>query len=161
MNKKILVAFVGLFVGANLLFGADGARYFSLDKAFETQAFQSRLDASVEYEFGSGSSANIIKSDFTTKQKAKFDDIWTTNANVPKWQKKWFNDIEPTEEMVCQEALLKALLRFEKRAKKMGASKVVNIISYYYQTKFDDKDKFMCWMIDEVATVSLQGDVAH
>ena len=141
MNKKILVAFIALFVGVNVLFSADGARYFSLDEAFATDEFKENLDPNIEFGFGTGSEAKIIKSEFRTKRKLRF--------------------FAGQEKKACQMTLLEALLRFEKRAKKMGASKVVNLISYYQQTQFDDKDKFMCWIINGVARVSLQGDVAH
>lgn len=153
MKNKILVAFVAFF-SVSLCFGANGARYFSLDEAFETSEFKNSLDANIKYEFGSGSSANIIRSGFTARQGAYLKDVSLGVNGTPK-------PIELAEKMACQKALLKALLRFERRAKKMGASKVVNIISYYHQTKFDDKNKFMCWMIDDVARVSLQGDVAN
>ena len=138
MKNKILVAFVALF-SVSLCFGANGVQYYDINKAFATKQFQ-KLNA-VSFEFGSGSSANVIRQGLRAHQKAK------GAAKNP--------------ELACQTAFFKTLVRFQKTAKKMGAPKVVNLVGRYYDQMHDNNATFQCWIVDNVAATLYYGDVAN
>lgn len=138
MKKPFVLAIIALFTASAL---CAEAQYFDLKTAFETPRFKKKLRQDIEFSFGSGSQATIIKEGLKTHQKAK------GAAKNP--------------EKACQEALLKTLIRFQKRAQKMGAPKVVNLVGNYYDQSFDDKDKFQCWVAGNVAGVLYLGDIAQ
>lgn len=138
MKKSFVLAIIALFTASTL---CAEVQYFDLKSAFESPRFKKKLHPNIEFSFGSGSQDSIIKAGFKAHQKAK--------------------GAVKNPEQACQEALLKTLIRFQKRAQKMGASKVVNLIGNYYQHTYDDKEKFQCWIVDNVAGVLLLGDIAQ
>lgn len=138
MKKSFVLAIIALFTASAL---CAEVQYFDLKTAFETPLFKKKLHQNIEFSFGSGSQASIIKGGFKAHQKAK------GAAKNP--------------EKACQEALIKTLVRFQKRAQKMGATKVVNLIGNYHNQTYNDKNKFQCWIVDDVAGVLLLGDVAQ
>lgn len=138
MKKKILVAFIAL-CASSALFAENGVKYYDINKAFATKQFK-KLNA-VSFEFGSGSTANVIREGLRAHQKAK------GAAKNP--------------ELACQTALFKTLVRFQKTARKMGLPKVVNLVGRYYDQEHDNNATFQCWIVDNVAATLYYGDVAQ
>lgn len=138
--KKISCVVLAILLSNNVLFAENGPQYFELKKAFETPLFQKKLGSKISFDFGTGSKESILASGFRAHQKAK--------------------GATKNPEKACQEALFKTLLRFQKRAIKMGGTKVVNLKGHYYKQDYDSKEKFQCWISDNIAGVLLIGDVA-
>lgn len=139
--KKISCIVLATLLSSSVLFAENGVQYFELKKAFDTPLFQKKLNAKISFDFGTGLKESILASGFKAHQKAK--------------------GAVKNPEKACQEALLKTLLRFQKRANKMNATKVVNLRGHYYKQNYDSKDKFQCWISDNIAGVLLIGDVAR
>ncbi len=63
--------------------------------------------------------------------------------------------------MACGNALLKNLVVLRDYAKKVGGTKVVNIISYYKKEQRDSKDSFLCSVGKRKVDVKLKADIAE
>lgn len=154
MKKLVLVAIFTLGVA----FAKDDMITVQLSKIMDNKTTQEILGDSVEFSFGKGGAGNIVGREFYTHKKTK---------NSKKTNKKFKESISGKEyafdkyDRVCGWALLSALKEARKTALNAGASKVVNIVSYYKQQReFDSKDSFECAIGSMMIGVAIKYDIA-
>ena len=86
--------------------------------------------------------------------------------HAPTVMKKFRSDVADrrsgnsgkSDEKACNEAFLSALLALEKRAQKLGANAVVNIVSYYKKVEMSSSTEFECHGGLMRVVVILKGD---
>lgn len=168
MKKFVLIlAFFGFAFGLE-----NGARYYSIEAAFESE-FADKLDENIEFYFGISDEfdESIVKKDLRTKERAKIQKFVSGGGEVKifglKNQEFMSTEEESSEskneraERGCYEAFINTLARFELRAKKMNVKKVVNLRGYYHDREFDNESTFECWIDDGYAKVYLKGDISQ
>ena len=64
-----------------------------------------------------------------------------------------------SDQRACHEAFHWTLLNMEKRAQRVGANAVVNIVSYYRKKEMASSSEFECHVGNVIATVWLKGDL--
>ena len=64
-----------------------------------------------------------------------------------------------TDQRACHEAFFWTLVDLEKRALRMGANAVVNIVSYYQKKVRSNVTEFECHVGNVIVTVWLKGDL--
>lgn len=63
-----------------------------------------------------------------------------------------------SDQRACHEAFLWTLVDLEKRAQRVGANAVVNIVSYYQRKERSSATEFECHVGNVIVTVWLKGD---
>jgi len=64
-----------------------------------------------------------------------------------------------SDQRACHEAFLWTLVYMEKRAQRVGANAVVNIVSYYRKKEMASATEFECHVGNVIVTVWLKGDL--
>lgn len=131
--------------------------YIELDKILDSEDFMKIVGNEVSFSFGSGTE-NIFAG--TEKTRVSINKGKETNHFAKSLSGKQydFNEIEST----CGYALLGNLKKLKNKALEIGATKAVNIISYYTgSTQYDSKDKFQCIVSDHSVRVKLKADFAR
>lgn len=123
----------------------EGSNYmlqFSIQDALNSPLARQKLDGSIKFLFGSksGSGLNIVSKDLVANKRA--------------------NGVGKDGEISCQRAFISALITLQGRAKEAGASKVVNIVSYFKKGTFDSKTAFECADGNLMSGVTLKADLA-
>lgn len=70
------------------------------------------------------------------------------------------NGFNKSDEAACHWAFLSAVRQFQESAKKAGATKVVNLVSYYKKREFKSTTDYECHAGAFVVGVALKGDLA-
>lgn len=136
--KKLLCLLLTCFTSANVL-AADRAHFFSLKEAFESPAYEGRLDPGIKFYFGKTPTPSIEQSfsEGITNRK--------TNA---------FNK---SDKFACEWALLSALLSLQEFARSHGANAIVGIESYYKANAYSSETQYECHTGAIIAGVALKG----
>jgi len=141
---KILV---GITIGLTLFVAVDQTVHARDDKnilpiktALESTDVREKPDGSVKFFFGKQSTPPII----------------TNLGNHSPHGKA--NTRRTHDEKACNAAFLAALVDFQKRAKKVGANAVVNIVSYYKKVEMSSTTEFECHA-GAAAHAILQGEL--
>lgn len=140
--KQIIGLGLMALLTSSILAEEYSMEYFSIEDAMQSELFK-KLDQNISFEFSTDSvyDNDIIVKGAKTKQAAKIDNRSNQEA--------------------CNEALFKALLRFQKRALKEGGTKVVNLTGYAYKENHDNKSTFQCVIVpNKKSVVYLKGDIA-
>lgn len=138
--KKVLISVAALCLFSSSAMARDDVVYFNIKDALSSPEAKKVLDPEIKISFGSGTKGNILLKGIMSNKKT--------------------NSFGKSDEKACTWALLGALKSFQKRAKKEGGTKVVNLIGYYKKNEFDSKTKFQCGAGNVVAGVTLIGDIA-
>jgi len=117
----------------------DTTHYYSIQDALHSSQAKEVLDPSIKLYFGKPAPGKVIHKGITTNPK--------TNA-LNK------NDAE-----ACQWAFLSAVKKFQERAKKEGATKVGNLVSYYKKNEYKSTTQYECHAGHSIAGVALKGDI--
>lgn len=64
-----------------------------------------------------------------------------------------------SDQRACHEAFLWTLVQMEKRAQRVGANAIVNIVSYYRKKEVANATQFECHVGNVIVTVWLKGDL--
>ncbi|NBI12296.1 excinuclease ABC subunit A [[Haemophilus] felis] len=115
------------------------AHYLSIDEALKSLQAKEVLDPSVKLYFGKPAPGKVLVKGAVTNPK--------TNA------------LNKTDEQACQWAFLSAVKKFQERAKKEGATKVGNLVSYYKKKEYSSTSKYECHAGNSIAGVALKGDI--
>lgn len=142
--KKVILALVllvcGLFAKPPIML------YIDLNKVLNSKDFMEIVGNEVSFSFGTGSIENIFAGNAKTRSSISIN------------SKQDFSEIES----ICGFALLENLADLKDKALEIGATKAVNIISYYTgSTQYDSKDKFQCIVSDHSVRVKLKADFAR
>lgn len=136
----------GLLLGAvlaSLAFTAqarDTQLKLSIQEAMNSPEAEKVLDPSIKVSFASGG-GKIVKQGLVSNKK--------TNA------------VGKSDEKACQWAFLSAVKQFQDSAKASGASRVVNLVSYYKRDTFSSRTEYECHVGAVIAGVTLKGDLAN
>lgn len=139
--KKVILALVllvcGLFAKPPIML------YIDLNKVLNSKDFMEIVGNEVSFSFGSGTE-NIFAGNAKTRSSISI------------------NSKQDSIETICGFALLENLADLKDKALEIGATKAVNIISYYTgSTQYDSKDKFQCIVSNHSVRVKLKADFAR
>ena len=152
--KKVILALIFALCGLN---AKPIMLYIDLGKVLDSVEFAEIVGNKVAFSFGSGSAENIYAGG--AKTRASLSKGTETNHFRKSLSGKSynFNEVEST----CGFALLLNLADLRDDALKIGATKAVNILSYYTSsTTLDSKDKFQCIVSNSSVRVKLKADFA-
>ncbi len=120
---------------------SSDTRYtFSINEALVSPQAQEVLDPSIQVQFATGG-GTVVMSDLVSNKK--------TNA------------FGKAPQEACNWAFLSAVKQFQDRAKAEGATRVVNLISYYKKVPYSSTTDYECHFGNVVAGVALKGDLAR
>jgi hypothetical protein len=119
---------------------SDDVVMISIDNAMSSPDFQSKLDSSIKFYFGTSPHPAIER---------KFGDL-TTNEKT--------NSLGKPDIVACNWAFLSGLLKFQERARQLGANAVVNIDSYYKREDVSNNTQIECHHGFLITGVALRGD---
>ena len=118
----------------------DTRNTFSIDEALHSPQAKEVLDPGIELRFARGG-GKIIRKGLVSNKK--------TNA------------VGKSDEQSCTRAFLSAVKQFQETARAEGATKVVNLISYYKKVPFKSKSVYECHSGNVISGVALRGDLAR
>lgn len=137
--KKLLLALVMLGV-FNIAYAKDDIIKVNIDEALHSELAKKVLNPKISLSFGTSSKKyKIIDKDLISNKKT--------------------SNIRKTPNSACTRAFLSAIKELERRAESMGATQIVNIVSYYKKDEFDDKNYFKCGVGFLMSGVTLKGDI--
>ncbi|KAF1023035.1 MAG: hypothetical protein GAK30_00725 [Paracidovorax wautersii] len=120
---------------------ADRTVYLPFAPEVEAALAAGRIDGSVKFALaGTGSPGQVIRADVVTNKK--------TNA------------FAKSDANACSWAMQSALIQLHEAAKEAGASRVVNIVSFYKRNEFRSTTDFECHAGAVVAGVALKADLS-
>ncbi|BFU61705.1 excinuclease ABC subunit A [Rodentibacter abscessus] len=117
----------------------DTTHYYSIQEALNSPQAKEILDPNVKLYFGKSASGKVIHKGITTNPK--------TNA------------LNKSDLEACQWVFLSAVKKFQERAKKEGATKVSNLVSYYKKKEYRSTSQYECHAGRSIAGVALKGDI--
>ncbi|BFU60912.1 phosphoribosylglycinamide formyltransferase [Rodentibacter sp. JRC1] len=117
----------------------DTTHYYSIQEALNSSQAKEILDPSVKLYFGKAAPGKVIRKGITTNPK--------TNA------------LNKSDLEACQWVFLSAVKKFQERAKKEGATKVSNLVSYYKKKEYRSTSQYECHAGRSIAGVALKGDI--
>lgn len=117
----------------------DDTLHLSIKEAMESPEAAEVLNPNIKVSFASGG-GKIIRRGLVSNKK--------TNA------------VGKSDEAACRWAFLSAVKQFQETAEKNGASRVVNLVSYYKKNTFRSTKEFECHAGNIMAGVALKGDLA-
>ncbi|SUO93336.1 excinuclease ABC subunit A [Suttonella ornithocola] len=141
MKKKYVIAICcGAALFASGCRSTDTRNTFSIAEALNSPEAAQVIDPSIELRFARGG-GKIIKSGLVSNKKT--------------------NGVNKSDVEACNWAFLSAVKQFQERAKAMGATKVVNLISYYKKMPYSSATQYECHSGNLMSGVALKGDLAR
>lgn len=137
--KKMILATALLLAGFATAYAKDDVHYLDFKKAVESAQAKGLIDGTVSFHLAGGG-GKIIKKDLVSNKKT--------------------NGFNKSVEVACEHALHSALIQFQKTAKDNGATKVVNIVSYYRKNEYKSSTQYECHDGTMATGVTLKGDLA-
>lgn len=129
--------------GAALLItgcGRDTKHNFLISDAMNSPLARETLDPDIKVEFAKGN-GDILRKGLVSNKK--------TNA------------ANKSDEDACIRAFISAVKQFQQSARDAGATKVINLISYYRKSPFSSTTQYECHAGGVIAGVALKGDLAR
>ena len=136
----MVLALTAILVSAPAM-ARDDTLYLPIKDVLSSEMAKEKLDGSVKFYFGGSGGGKILKAGVVSNRK--------TNA------------FGKSDEQACQVAMLSALIAFQETAKKMGATKVNNLNSYYKKNLYRSSTQYECHAGGFIAGVALRGDIAR
>ncbi len=139
MKFTKIIGLTALVVAMSACAPRNDTLHLDINEALNSPQGKEIVDPSVKLYFGKAAPGKVVAKNVTTNPK-------TNAANK--------SDIE-----ACQWAFLSAVKNFQERAKKEGASKVGNLVSYYKKKEYKSTTKYECHAGHLMAGVALKGDI--
>ncbi|MCV2503214.1 MAG: hypothetical protein N4Q30_03915 [Neisseriaceae bacterium] len=141
MNYKFGIVAALVCVSA-VSYARNDAVYYDFQKHVQAAIQDGSIDGSVKFylQGAPGNSGTIITKDLVTNKKS-------SAMTLP-------------EEQRCAYVLKSALIQLHNRAKSEGATKVINIKSFYKKNTYSDPNKYECHVGNTTVGVTLKGDLA-
>lgn len=141
-NGLITIVFAGaLFSVAMSAQAKDEKMMMPIDAAFSQTGTRDNIDGSVKFFFGkqkpSGKVLQKLGNDSTSQKSNAFG---------------------KSNDVACNTAFLSSMIAFEKRAKKLGANAVINIVSNYKHEVNSSETEFECHVGAIMAGAAFKGD---
>ena len=141
-SKLICIsALVSVMAVGTPAFARNDTLFLSIKDVLESDMAKEKLDGSVKFRFGGSSGGSTIKANLISNRK--------TNA------------VGKSDEESCKIAMLSALISFQDTAKKLGASRVNNLTSYYDKKVYRSSTQYECHAGSMMSGVVLRGDIAR
>lgn len=137
---KRMIAVAVLAVAASSAMAADNKVMMPISAAMAANDAQAKLNNGVQFFFAGQSTPKVSEKLAQDKTSQKT------------------NSFGKSKETACNWAFLSAMLRFEKRAKELGADAVVNIVSNYGNVENASATEFECHEGNIMAGVAFKGD---
>ena len=137
---EFVIALLLFFVAAQAAHARDDKYRLPIQAALESTEARAKPDGSVKFFFGKEAAPQVV---------SKLGQV-TPHGKVKT---------RPSDDVkACNAAFLAALVDFEKRAKKVGANAVINIISFYKDVEMSSPTEFECHA-GAAAHAILRGDL--
>lgn len=148
--------------------GGRTPMFVDYDKVVDSKDFKEVVGDEVKFDFGTGSKEKII-SFKESKGSAKIGEHNAYFSSSISGKAYKFTEID----VACGYALLENLVALRDYAKKVGGTKVVNIVSFNESVKYnvistrikttnqDSEDSFLCSVGKRKVYVKLQADIAE
>lgn len=141
MLKKMSLVASLLFAMGTTAHAADKLEQFNFNQAVQNAISQGLIDGSVKFYLAGTGGGQVIQKGLVSNKKT--------------------NGFAKSAEASCERALHSALIQFHKAAKAKGATKVVNIVSYYKSQTYSSTTQYQCGKGTAMAGVTLKGDLAR
>ncbi|MEH8137762.1 excinuclease ABC subunit A [Gallibacterium anatis] len=138
-SGKLAIALTALLLSACA--PRDTTHYYSIQEALNSPEAKEVLDPKIKLYFGKPASGKVIKAGLVSNRK--------TNA------------ANKSDEKSCQWAFLTVVKQFQDTAKKQGATKVGNIISFYKKKPYRSATQYECHAGNLMSGVALKGDIVR
>jgi len=115
---------------------SKGMQTLSIQKALQDSRANGKLDPNIQLSFG---------------DQGHSGKEWTSNKKT--------NSVNKEIDEGCNRAFMSAVIALQDRAKKEGATSVIDIYSYYKRKKFSSATQFQCEAGAVMSGVSLRGKV--
>ncbi|KGQ34273.1 excinuclease ABC subunit A [Gallibacterium genomosp. 2] len=138
-SGKLAIALTALLLAACA--PRDTTHYYSIQEALNSPEAKEVLDPKIKLYFGKPASGKVIKAGLVSNRK--------TNA------------ANKSDEKSCQWAFLTVVKQFQDTAKKQGATKVGNIISFYKKKPYRSATQYECHAGNLMSGVALKGDIVR
>lgn len=144
--KASYLKFVGLCVLAAVVGtgcrAKDTPNFMSIQEAMNSPEAQGFLDPGVRVYFGQGNGhGKKIRTGLISNRKT--------------------NGSNKSDDASCQRAFLSAVKSFQDTARKNGATKVINVVSYYNRVPYSSATHYECHTGNLITGVVLKGDIAR
>lgn len=137
--KRIIIATSLVLASIGVAHAKDDVHYFDFKQAVANAKAQGVIDGTVSFHLAGTGGGKIIKKGLVSNKKT--------------------NGVKATADS-CERALHSALASFQKAAKDNGATKVVNIVSYYKKNEYKSSTQYECHDGAFVTGVTIKGDLA-
>jgi len=138
---KLPLIVLGLCLAtASPAYPRDIKRHLPISAALEAQDLRPKIDGSITMSFGTETSREGRK-------------MLRSDATLGKVTLRG-----KSNETACNAAFVSALVDLQKRAKQVGATAVVNIVSYYKKVEVSSTTEYECHEGSGYMAVALRGD---
>lgn len=110
-----------------------------VEQAMKSEEAVQVLNPNITVQFSSGS-GSVVKANVVTSRK--------TNA------------FGKSDEKACEWAFLSGVKQLQEKAHELGASRVINVVSYYNKKVLNNSKEYECHAGGLIAGVALKGDIA-
>ncbi|MCW9711027.1 excinuclease ABC subunit A [Avibacterium gallinarum] len=138
-SGKLAIALTALLLAACA--PRDTTHYYSIQEALNSPEAKEVLDPKIKLYFGKPAPGKVVKAGLVSNRK--------TNA------------ANKSDEKSCQWAFLTVVKQFQDTAKKQGATKVGNLISFYKKNPYRSTTQYECHAGNLMSGVALKGDIVR
>lgn len=137
--KRVIVA-LSLIMASMGVAHANDVYHFDFNQAVANAKAKGLIDGTVSFHLAGTGGGQIIKKDLVSNKKT--------------------NGFGKSPEVSCEHALHSALIQFQSSAKANGATKVVNIVSYFRKNEYKSSTQYECHDGKTTTGVTIKGDLA-
>lgn len=128
-----LLAFTGLAQAR------DTRLLLPINQAMQSKEAEQVIDPNIKVQFAGGGKGAVVRAGVVTSRKT--------------------NSFGKTDESACQWAFLSGIKQLQQKAHQLGASKVINVVSYYDKKTISSRTEYECHAGGVIAGVALKGDL--
>lgn len=141
MLKKVALIASLVFAMGTTAQAADEMVHLNFNQAVQSAISKGLIDGKVKFYLAGTGGGQVIQKGLISNKKT--------------------NGFAKSAETSCEHALHSALIQFDKTAKAQGATKVVNIVSYFKKNTYSSTTQYQCAKGTAIAAVTLKGDLAR
>lgn len=138
--KRTIVALSLIMASMGMAHAKDNAHHLDFNQAVANAKAKGLIDGTVSFHLAGTGGGQVIKKGLVSNKKT--------------------NGFGKDVEIACEHALHSALISFQNAAKANGATKVVNIVSYYKKNEYKSSTQYECHDGATVTGVTIKGDLA-
>lgn len=138
-KKALLIATLAMF--GSTAHAADKMVHLDFNQAVQSAIDKGLIDGKVKFYLAGTGGGTVIQAGVISNKKT--------------------NGFAKSAEAACEHALHSALIQFDREAKAKGATKVVNIVSFFKRNTYNSTTQYECAKGFTMAGVTLKGDLAR